>query len=59
MILNVTIGEGRKRMLKMQREINMKKVKKRLKAFALTDDAKTSTYYLGITNMVTAIVKAL
>lgn len=43
----------------MQREINMKKMKKRVKAFALTDDAKTSAYYLRITNMVTAIVKAL
>lgn len=47
-------------MLKMQREINMKKVRlKKKKAFALTDDAKTSAYYLRITNTVTAIVEAL
>lgn len=60
MILNVTIREGRKWMLKMQREINMKKVRlKKKKAFALTDDAKTSAYYLRITNTVTAIVEAL
>lgn len=30
-----------------------------MKAFALTDDTKTSANYLCITNMVTAIVKDL
>jgi len=30
-----------------------------VKAFALTDDVKTSAYYLRITNMVRAIAKSL
>lgn len=30
-----------------------------MKTFALTEDAKTSAYYLCITNTVTAVVKAL
>ena len=35
------------------------RIKKRMKTFALTEDAKTSAYYLCITNTVTAVVKAL